>query len=145
MLASRAAGMLFGLAEGITISAAFAAFLSILDIVPRLGQAFGRGAAGAKYMEASIVAGLVTASAVDGLRLSVGARSASHALLAAAGAGMGMFVGMLGAALAEVLNVLPVLGRRTGLTSKIRTLVYALVAGKVAGSLLYWLRPGIWQ
>jgi len=53
-----------------------------------------------------------------------------------------LFVGCLAAALAEVLNVLPVMARRVGLANDIRLLVLAMVVGKVIGSLVYWIVPG---
>lgn len=51
----------------------------------------------------------------------------------------GVFVGMLAAALTEVLNVLPILAKRIGLRSKIIILLMAIVIGKIAGSLFHWL------
>lgn len=133
-----------GLGEGLAASAAFVALLSILDVIPRLAQVFSCGAGTAKYMESAIAAGLVSASVADGMGFSAGLGRGSETILALVGTGTGMFVGMLAAALAEVLDVLPVVGRRTGLATKIHVLVYALVAGKVAGSLAYWLGPQLW-
>ncbi len=43
-----------------------------------------------------------------------------------------MFVGMLAAALTEVLNVLPILAKRIGFGSKIIILLMAIVFGKIA-------------
>ncbi|GAA3322487.1 hypothetical protein GCM10020331_042560 [Ectobacillus funiculus] len=52
----------------------------------------------------------------------------------------GVFVGMLSAALTEVLNVLPILAKRIGVDGKkIVVLLMALVLGKVLGSLFHWL------
>lgn len=51
----------------------------------------------------------------------------------------GMFIGMLAAALTEVLNVLPILAKRIGFGSKIIILLMAIVFGKIAGSLFHWL------
>lgn len=50
-----------------------------------------------------------------------------------------MFVGMLAAALTEVLNVLPILAKRIGFSGKIIILLMAIVFGKIAGSLFHWL------
>ena len=50
----------------------------------------------------------------------------------------GIFIGMLAAALTEVLNVLPILAKRLRLTGYLFGLLMAMVAGKVAGSLFDW-------
>nr|MBT3116200.1 stage V sporulation protein SpoVAB [Streptococcus oralis] len=51
----------------------------------------------------------------------------------------GTFIGMLAAALTEVLNVLPILAKRVGIEGKIVVLLVALVLGKVIGSLFHWI------
>jgi len=48
-------------------------------------------------------------------------------------------VGMVAGALAEVINVMPVVGGRFQLGPFLRWLVLALAAGKLAGALVYWL------
>ncbi len=50
-----------------------------------------------------------------------------------------MFVGMLAAALTEVVNVLPILAKRIGMDSYLMWLLVAIILGKVCGSLLDWL------
>jgi stage V sporulation protein AB len=50
----------------------------------------------------------------------------------------GMFVGMLAAALTEVLNVFPILSKRLGIHESLLILLMAIVFGKVAGSLFHW-------
>lgn len=57
---------------------------------------------------------------------------------AAVGLFDGIFVGMLAAALTEVLNVLPILAKRLRMTSYLFGLLLAMVFGKVAGSLFDW-------
>ncbi len=51
----------------------------------------------------------------------------------------GVFVGMLAAALTEVLNVFPILAKRLGIDEQIVVLLMAMVFGKVAGSLFHWI------
>ncbi len=51
----------------------------------------------------------------------------------------GIFIGMLAAALTEVMNVLPILAKRLHLGGFIHALVMAMVLGKVLGSLFDWL------
>ncbi|MNO07833.1 hypothetical protein D3C81_2302000 [compost metagenome] len=50
----------------------------------------------------------------------------------------GIFVGMLAAALTEVLNVLPILAKRLHMQKYLLGLLMAMVFGKVAGSLFEW-------
>jgi stage V sporulation protein AB len=51
----------------------------------------------------------------------------------------GSFVGMMTAALTEVLNVWPILAKRIGVDDKIVILLMALVFGKIFGSLFHWI------
>src|SRR5699024_2356398 len=51
----------------------------------------------------------------------------------------GIFVGMLAAALTEVLNVFPILSKRIGVNHSLKWLLMAFVFGKITGSLFQWL------
>jgi stage V sporulation protein AB len=51
----------------------------------------------------------------------------------------GCFVGMLAAALTEVINVLPIMAKRLGMDGYIMWLLTAMILGKVLGSLFEWL------
>ena len=92
-----------GLAGGLAVGAGFVAFIVVLDIIPRLAQISYTGDRIA-WLEAAVVPS---------------ASCTGHWLTSMIGCGMqthsdrcdrllsGMFVGMLAAALTEVLNVLP--------------------------------------
>ena len=56
----------------------------------------------------------------------------------------GIFVGVLTMALTEVLNVIPILLRRTRLTKGLPWLILAFALGKVCGSLVYFLVDGFY-
>ena len=60
-------------------------------------------------------------------------------LVVPVGLASGIFIGMLAAALTEVLNVFPILAKRIGIDGKIVILVMAIVFGKIVGSLLQWI------
>jgi len=47
----------------------------------------------------------------------------------------GVFIGLLAAALTEVLNVLPVLAKRLGMKPYLFGLLLAMILGKMTGSL----------
>ena len=55
------------------------------------------------------------------------------------GLASGLFLGCLSVALAEVLNVFPVLFRRAGLKQGLGILITAFAAGKTIGGLVYFL------
>ena len=61
-----------------------------------------------------------------------------HAFLIIAGLSMGIFVGCLVMSLAETLKALPVISRRIHLAVGLQYLIFALAAGKMAGSLVYF-------
>jgi len=65
-------------------------------------------------------------------------------LILAVAAFEGLFVGILAMALTEVLNVMPILMRRTRLTQGLRWIIPAFALGKVFGSLVYYLIDGFY-
>jgi len=127
--------VLVGLGGGLTVGAGFVAFLTVLGIIPRLmqltkTQRFIQGYEAA-VISGAVVGGWATLSQIHlhltkWLALPVGLLS-------------GIFVGMLAAALTEVLNVLPILTKRIGMDGKIVLLLMAIVLGKIFGSLFHWL------
>lgn len=113
----------------------FVAFLTVLNIIPRLTQ-LTKTFTYIQAYEWSVVIGAVSATWI-GLRdlvVPIGKWFAvPYGLLS------GVFVGMLAAALTEVLNVLPILAKRIGIDDRIVYLLMAIVLGKVIGSLFHWL------
>ncbi|KXG74210.1 stage V sporulation protein AB [Thermotalea metallivorans] len=124
-----------GLAEGIVVGSAIVAFITLLDIVPRLAQLTGTENYIRWYERVIIISGMIV-SLSDFLEISVKAGR-----IAAIGAGllMGIFVGLLASALAEVTNVIPVIVNRFKLHAYVGYILMTLAAGKVVGSLLYWI------
>ena len=133
--------VVLGLAEGIAVGAGFVAFLTVLDIITRLVHLTGINDR-VRGLERAIIAGGTLAALVDGLDGGLGLPPWIMVIL---GLAMGIFVGLFAGALTEVLNVLPVLGRRLSLQDSLRVLLLAFILGKTAGSLLYWLYPGVWE
>ncbi|WP_239541132.1 stage V sporulation protein AB [Pullulanibacillus pueri] len=126
--------IIVGFSGGLAVGCGFVAFLAVLGIIPRLAQ-LTKTYGYIRAYEWSIVA-----SAVIGSWLSLRNTSfhLSHVLLIPIGLGAGVFVGMLAAALTEVLNVLPILAKRIGIHEQILLLLMAIVLGKVFGSLFHW-------
>jgi stage V sporulation protein AB len=124
-----------GLAGGLAVGSGFVAFITVLDIVPRLAQ-MSRTEEKIHAYEYALIAGAVVSTWVDFFDWNgylSGWWSAPLGLFA------GCFVGLLAAALTEVLNVLPILAKRMQVQHAVLHLLMAMVFGKVAGSLFQWL------
>ncbi|MBN8208063.1 stage V sporulation protein AB [Bacillus sp. NTK071] len=126
--------MLIGFAEGIAVGAGFVAFLSVLGIIPRLTQ-LSKTVHLIRYYEWGIIIGAVVSSWLSLRNPTLGLPKVAVIPI---GLGSGIFIGMLAAALTEVLNVLPILTKRIGFIDKILILLMAIVLGKVFGSLFHW-------
>ncbi|NBD22642.1 stage V sporulation protein AB [Paenibacillus glycinis] len=127
---------LLGFAGGLGVGSALAALLIVLDIIPRLAQlafAYRKSI----WFETAVVSGAVFWSLADFLEWRLWLPKIAAMIVI--GTFDGIFVGMLGAALTEVMNVLPILAKRVRLSRYLVTLVVAMVIGKVTGSLFDWL------
>ncbi|KIL44253.1 stage V sporulation protein AB [Jeotgalibacillus soli] len=124
-----------GFASGIAVGGGFVAFLAVLGIIPRLIQLVG-SRVHLRSLEWAVITGAMT-----GLAGSIYEVSTEFAiwLVPLVGLLAGTFIGMLAAALTEVLDVIPIVTRRLGMASKLQAIMHAIVFGKVAGSLFYWL------
>ncbi|ANE48017.1 stage V sporulation protein AB [Paenibacillus swuensis] len=127
--------ILLGLAGGIAVGSGTVAFLIVLDIIPRLAQ-LTRSYHQSQWMEAAVISGSVLWSFADFFDWKLGA---SPLLLTVVGLFTGVFVGLLAAALTEVLNVLPILAKRLRMMHYMVWLLMAMVFGKIFGSLFDWL------
>ncbi|MFD1707090.1 stage V sporulation protein AB [Siminovitchia sediminis] len=124
-----------GLSGGIAVGIGFVAFLTVLGIIPRLTQLTKTGEYIHVY-EWAVIFSVVLASFADLNNISV---PVGAAFLIPVGFASGMFIGMLAAALTEVLNVLPIMSKRIGMDGMLITLLMGLVLGKLVGSLFQWL------
>ena len=129
---------LIGLSGGFAVGSAFVALLIVLDLIPRLVQ-ITRAYRRSWIFESAIVAGTMYWICADSFGWKL--NWAPAALLVPA-IFQGLFVGMLAAALTEVLNVIPIVADRLRLKPFLFALLVALALGKVAGSLVdtLWLR-----
>lgn len=134
-LLSHAAAAFIGLAGGLAVGSGMVAFLVVLDIIPRLAQ-LTRSYDRITLYEGAVVMGSLVFTAADFFEVRLGA---SLLLPIATGLLAGCFVGLLAAALTEVVNVLPILAKRLGMSGYMRWLLLAMVLGKVFGSLFEWL------
>ncbi|UPM55900.1 stage V sporulation protein AB [Gottfriedia acidiceleris] len=124
-----------GFSGGIAVGTGFVAFLSVIGIIPRLTQ-LTKTIKKIRAYEFAVILGAIFGCWIS-LRNTVfnlpNIFSIFIGLLA------GIFIGMLAAALTEVLNVFPILAKRIGIQKKIVYLLMAIALGKVFGSLFHWI------
>lgn len=124
-----------GLAGGLAVGSGFVAFLTLLGIIPRLIQ-LSKTHAFIKVYIGSVIGGTLFGTYLTFTPITW---SQSVILLFIWGAFHGIFNGMLAAALAEVLNVFPILFKRIRVDDYFLWLLMAIVFGKIAGSLFQWI------
>ncbi|MEC0213798.1 stage V sporulation protein AB [Paenibacillus ehimensis] len=124
-----------GLAGGLAVGSGMVAFLVVLDIIPRLAQ-ISRSYRSIRLYEGAVVIGAVFFTVTDLFQWSFRLFPLSASLF---GLLAGCFVGMLAAALTEVINVLPILAKRIRMEEYMIWLLMAMIFGKMLGSLIDWL------
>ncbi|SEA59372.1 stage V sporulation protein AB [Thalassobacillus cyri] len=124
-----------GLAAGLAVGTGFVAFLTVLGIIPRLMQ-LSRSTDRIRLYETAVILGTFA-----GIYLSFGDEAIllPDLIIAVWGLLHGVFIGMLAAALTEVLNVFPLLTKRIGMEGQLLLLMMAIVLGKITGSLFHWI------
>ncbi|MFF2482103.1 stage V sporulation protein AB [Paenibacillus sp. NPDC058071] len=128
--------VLLGVSGGLAVGSGLVALLIVLDLIPRLAQ-LGRAYRQSPWFETAVTFGSVYWSFADFLDWEISIPGQFP--LIAIGLLDGIFVGMLAAALTEVMNVLPILAKRMNLSKYMVSLVMAMVLGKTLGSLFDWL------
>ncbi len=128
-------------AEGLAVGTGLAALIVVLSIALRLA-AVTRTLRFARAYQWALTAGTAAAAAYEVVPYHL---AGGQALAATFGAGMGLFVGMLAAALAEVVAALPVAGRRMGLERHLPRLVVAVALGKTLGAIAWLALPGLFS
>ena len=127
-----------GLAGGIAVGGGLVALFIVLDIIPRLAQ-LTRSYDKVHWFEGSMVCGSLYWTVADFWDFKFGVAWLTPILSGSIGLLHGLFIGLLAAALTEVLNVLPILAKRLGIVRYMFGLLMAMVLGKVTGSLFDWL------
>ncbi len=124
-----------GLAGGLSVGVGYVAFITVLGVIPRMMQ-MTKTFSKIRGYEWAVILGVLagTMASLHPIRLFI-----SEVWLLPIGLLSGMFIGMLAAALTEVLNVFPIIAKRMGVHEHILVLIMAIVLGKIAGSLFQWL------
>lgn len=120
-----------GLSGGICVAGGLFAFLTIVGVVTRLASGTKTAKNVVLYEDISLF-GLVfgNLACLFGDRLPIGTIS-----LLIYGLGAGIFTGCLAAALAEIVNVIPVMVKRIKLRYGLSAVMVAFALGKLAGSI----------
>lgn len=126
---------IIGFSNGIIVGSGIVALLTLLDIIPRLAQVTKT------YSYVTIYENVIIYSAAIAAFFSlskVGMNTGAFFIIMI-GFLMGVFIGLLASALAEVMNVIPVVVRRFQIEEYVFYVVYALILGKTLGSFIHWL------
>lgn len=126
--------MFLGFAGGIAVGAGVIALFIVLDIIPRLAQ-ITRSFDKVHWYEGAMVSGSFIGTIADFWNWKI---AGPWLFSGVVGLFNGIFIGMLAAALTEVLNVLPIIAKRLHMQRYLFGLLLAMVFGKVAGSLFEW-------
>ncbi len=125
-----------GISQGIVVGTSFAAFISILDIIYRLIQISKTD----KYLMMYQVILVTSFSGFGLISLTNMNFKMGVIFVIYVGLFMGIFIGLFASALAEVLNVIPVIMNKINLQNYVNAIIVSMIAGKVIGSLVYWFK-----
>ncbi len=132
--------VLIGFSGGLVVGGAVAAFITVLGVITRIVEIVKAK----KYLilyQLSILTGILISTLLYLFPLKA---RLSDFILVFIGLFMGIFVGMIASALAEVLNIIPLIEKSLKIGQWIYAIIFALIAGKIIGSLVYWLIPGFY-
>ena len=128
---------LMGLTSGFAVAGGTFALIVAISVVPRI-IGMSRTAAHVLFYESMVMLGGVLGNIVTvfpQLPIPFG-----RPMLALFGLGSGIQVGCLVMALAEIMNVFPIVFRRLKLKRGLSLVITVLAAGKVIGGLFYFFR-----
>ncbi len=128
---------ILGLGAGLVVAGGVVAFISIIGILPIMAYRTKT----TNYMlwyENMIILGSILGSIFTFWEISLPIGPFWESIYAFA---YGIFIGVLIIALAEVLDVWPIMNRRVRIRKGVSWLVVAIALGKLLGSLSYWIYP----
>lgn len=129
--------ILLGLGAGYVVAGGVVAFISIIGVIPIMAYR-SKTTAYMMLYENMIVLGSIVGSILTFWELPLPIGTIATIVIFFS---FGIFIGGLIIALAEVLDVMPIMNRRIKIKKGISFLVFALALGKLVGSLCYWIYP----
>lgn len=123
-----------GLSFGLTVSAGVFAFITMLDVIPRLTHRTGTAAHLYGYENTIILGGTLG----NILILFVRSFPVGYVGLGIFGLFSGIFIGCLALALAESLRVIPIFVKRLKMKEGLPIILIAIALGKLVGTILQY-------
>lgn len=125
---------IMGLSFGVTVSAGVFAFITMLDVIPRLAHRTGTANHLFAYENAIVFGGTFGNVVI----LFVRHFPVTQLGLAVFGICSGVFVGCLAMALAESLRVIPIFVRRLKMRKGLPVILLAFALGKLVGTIFQY-------
>ena len=124
---------------GSAVSAGTFAFIIVIGIMPRILRRSKM--TDVLFLENVIIAGVIAGNLLSlwDKKLFTFPYLVGHLIVVVYGVCTGMFVGCMSVALAEILHTFPIIFRRTKLKIGLSAVIYAMAAGKLLGSLFYFV------
>ena len=131
---------IMGFSSGAIVAGGIFAFIAVIGVVPRFAQITGTQNKIKIYEDAIILGGILgSIETFTDFTLPVGNFFAIIIALS-----IGIFIGSLAVSLAEVIDVMPIFMRRARLTKGLSIFISAIAAGKLLGSLAYFMLPNFY-
>ncbi|MGL4797890.1 MAG: stage V sporulation protein AB [Cellulosilyticaceae bacterium] len=128
----------FGVSSGIVIATAILAFITAIGLIPR----FTAKTDTRTHYLAIGTAAVLGSSAGSMWSLFDLTMPIPKVIIGVFSLFIGMFIGCLAVALAEVLNVIPIAKNRIKLKKGMHLMMLSFAIGKLIGALYYWFNPG---
>ncbi|MCT4509573.1 MAG: stage V sporulation protein AB [Tepidibacter sp.] len=123
-----------GFSEGVVVGSGIVALLTLLDIIPRLCQITNTYDYLGRY-EHMLISGAFFGALFSLIDISFNFGIVCVILF---GCIYGIFIGMLASALAEAVDVIPVMERRLNIQGMVKFIIVVLLIGKMTGSIINW-------
>jgi stage V sporulation protein AB len=124
---------------GAAIAGGYFAFISLIGIFPKLAEKI-KGNRHFILLECLLAYGATLANIIYIFNIEIPITIIGLAFITFFG---GIFVGCLASALAEVLNIFPIISRRFNIRRKLPYVMYAVGLGKVVGSIIGIMANGL--
>lgn len=125
--------LLFCLIAGSAIAAGYVAFITLLGVFDKLTTKFKSGKY-SYYIETAIILGVTAGNLFYLLQLNLPFGIYGYVIFSLFG---GIFTGCLAGALAETLDIFPIISRRFNIRNSLPYALAAAALGKAFGSIIY--------
>ncbi len=135
--------MLLSFFGGLMVSGGIFAFITIIGVVPSIAKKT-KTESYIKFFEECIIFGGIfgcCSSFID-YNFNLEKNFISYLIVTIIFITIGAFYGVLASSLAETLDVIPILAKRTKIKKNIFLFMFFIAIGKLLGSILYFTIPG---